>query len=191
MNQVGWVATAAHRMVTGRFGRRSGHRTPLEETCSCQSALDRGRNIVWVSQATEALPPTPNIQNPGKPKYRDRFKPIDKSVLALPEPRRERDRNHVKAVAQHHCLICGRRPADAHLRFAQSHALGRKVSDEYAVPLCRGHHREVHHCGDEAAWWRNVAIDPLIVARALWLETHPLPVATAELRPAAEGSDIR
>jgi hypothetical protein len=48
-------------------------------------------------------------------------------------------------------LVCGRRPADA--RFAQSPALGRKVSDEFTVPLCRGHHREVHRCGDEAAWW--------------------------------------
>jgi len=48
-------------------------------------------------------------------------------------------------------LVCGRRPADAHhLRFAQSPALGRKVSDEFTVPLCRGHHREVHRCGDES-----------------------------------------
>jgi hypothetical protein len=43
------------------------------------------------------------------------------------------------------------------------------------VPLCRGHHREVHRCGDEAAWWKNAGIDPGISARALWLETHPLP----------------
>src|SRR5208282_3436228 len=94
---------------------------------------------------------------------------------ALPEPRRIRDRNHVKSVAQHPFLIFGRRPADAHhLRFAQSRALGRKVSDEYTVPLCRGHHREVHHCGDEAAWWKTVGIDPTIAARALWLDTHPL-----------------
>ena len=29
-----------------------------------------------------------------------------------------------------------------HLPFAQPRALGRKVSDEYTVPLCRAHHRE-------------------------------------------------
>ena len=103
-------------------------------------------------------------------------KAIDKSALALPEPRRIRDRYHVKSVAQRPCLICGRRPADAHhLRFAQSRALGRKVSDEFTVPLCRGHHREAHRCGDEAAWWRNTGIDPTISARILWLESHPLP----------------
>ena len=133
--------------------------------------------------------PTPHAR---KANHRARPKAVDKSVLSFPEPRRVRDRNHVKAVAQHPCLICDRRPADAHhLRFAQSRALGRKVSDEYTVPLCRGHHREVHHCGDEAAWWRNAGVDPVIAARALWLETHPLPVATDEARPAAEGKDIR
>jgi len=61
------------------------------------------------------------------------------------------------------------------LRFTQRRALSRKVSDEFTVPLCRGHHREVHRCGDEAAWWRKVGVDPTIVARALWLQTHPLP----------------
>jgi len=42
------------------------------------------------------------------------------------------------------------------------------------VPLCRGHHREAHRCGDEAAWWKNAGVDPARAARALWLETHPL-----------------
>ena len=101
---------------------------------------------------------------------------IDKSRLTHPEPRRFRDKEHVRFVAKQACLICGRRPADAHhLRFAQHRALGRKVSDEFTVPLCRGHHREAHRCGDEAAWWKNAGVDPTITARALWLETHPLP----------------
>jgi hypothetical protein len=72
-------------------------------------------------------------------------------------------------------LICGRCPADAHhLRFAQSRALGRKVSDEFTVPLCRGHHREIHRHGDEAAWWAKLGIEPLDVATSLWRESHPL-----------------
>jgi hypothetical protein len=99
---------------------------------------------------------------------------IEKSGSA-PEPRRIRDREHVKFVAGHPCLICGRRPADPHhLRFAQSRALGRKVSDEFTVPLCRGHHREVHRSGDEAAWWAKFGVEPLRAADALWRETHPL-----------------
>src|SRR5262249_34017699 len=62
-----------------------------------------------------------------------------------------------------------------HLRFAQPPTLGRKVSDEFTVPLCRGHHREVHRCGDEAAWWDKTAIDAAAAARELWLKSHPLP----------------
>ena len=101
---------------------------------------------------------------------------IDKTILAIPASRRIRDREHVKSVARQPCLVCGRIPTDAHhLRFAQSRALGHKVSDEFTVPLCRGHHRELHRWGDERAWWNKSGIDPVILARALWLKTHPLP----------------
>jgi hypothetical protein len=44
----------------------------------------------------------------------------------------------------------------------------RKVSDEFAVPLCLGHHRAVHRSRDERAWWRQAGIDPIKVARRLW-----------------------
>ena len=119
---------------------------------------------------------SPRERNDAKRRTRRGSKLIDKSLLTLPEPRRIRDREHVKSVAKRPCLICGRQPSDAHhLRFAQSRALGRKVSDEFTVPLCRGHHRDVHRCGDEAAWWKSAGVDPVVVARALWLETHPLP----------------
>ena len=104
---------------------------------------------------------------------------IDKSVLSLPEPRRIRDREHVRSVMRNGCLVCGRTPSDAHhLRFTQKRALGRKVSDEFTVPLCRGHHRELHRHGDEAAWWTKLGVDPLGAARFLWLESHPLPEGT-------------
>jgi hypothetical protein len=129
-----------------------------------------------VSSKSEALPaPLPTTRSKGSRK-RGRREAIDKSVLTYAEPRRLRDREHVKFVASHPCLICGRQPSDAHhLRFAQSRALGRKVSDEFTVPLCRGHHREIHRNGDEAVWWMKAGIDPNVAARTLWLETHPLP----------------
>ena len=85
-------------------------------------------------------------------------------------------------MAKQPCLICGRKPADPHhLSFAQHRALGRKVSDEFTVPLCRGHHREVHRSGNEAAWWTNAGVDPTVTARTLWLETHPLPKSTEQM----------
>src|SRR6516164_578570 len=101
---------------------------------------------------------------------------IDKTALVFPEPRRVRDRDHIRHLIKQPCLVCGRRPSDPHhLRFAQSRALGRKVSDEFTVPLCRGHHRELHRHGDEAGWWQKLGLDPNRAARALWLKTHPLP----------------
>jgi hypothetical protein len=65
------------------------------------------------------------------------------------------------------------------LRFAQPRALGRKVSDEFTVPVCRVHHRELHRHGDEAAWWQKIKIDPLPIARWLWQHARPnaMPVA--------------
>ena len=128
--------------------------------------------------ANSKRPETFSATSPEDTDNRPRSTAVNKSVLTLPEPRRIRDRDHVKFVAENACLICGRQPADAHhLRFAQSRALGRKVSDEFTVPLCRGHHREVHRSGNEVTWWSKVGIDPSVTARALWLETHPLVVS--------------
>jgi len=98
---------------------------------------------------------------------------IDKSVLAVDAPRRYRNREHLRSVAKEPCLICGRKPSDPHhLRYVQPRALGRKASDEFAVPLCRVHHRAVHRAPDERAWWQTVGIDPIKVARKLWKDTR-------------------
>jgi hypothetical protein len=98
---------------------------------------------------------------------------IDKSALALNEPTRIRDAAHLKFVASKPCLICGRNRAQAHhLRFAQPKAMGRKVSDEYTVPLCSLHHQMLHQTGNEIAWWEYQKIDPLKVAVELWRQSR-------------------
>lgn len=90
--------------------------------------------------------------------------------LAFPkEPRRTRNKLHLAFVRSQACLICKKTPADAHhLKFAQPRALGRKVSDEFTVPLCRCHHQELHLNGNENAWWTNMQISPLPIAKELW-----------------------
>ena len=91
----------------------------------------------------------------------------------LPNTIRLRDKEHCKFVANQPCVVCGRVPSDPHhLRFAQPRALGRKVSDEFTVPLCRVHHRELHRKGDESAWWQAIKIDPLPLALKLWRQTR-------------------
>jgi hypothetical protein len=98
---------------------------------------------------------------------------IDKSMLALREPRRYRDKEHRNFVCLQPCLVCGRTPCDGHhVGYAQPRAFGLKVSDEFTVPLCRVHHRALHRAGEEAAWWKEVGIDPITAARKLWKETR-------------------
>jgi DNA recombination protein Rad52 len=99
---------------------------------------------------------------------------IDEFSLPLAQPRRRRDKVHLRFVASQPCLICGRHPSDPHhLRFAQPRALGMKVSDEFTVPLCRGHHRQLHQAGNELSWWKTLNTDALTAARQLWEQTHP------------------
>jgi ERF superfamily len=94
-------------------------------------------------------------------------------AVGFPKTRRRRDKAHLQYVASKPCLVCGRAPCDAHhLRFAEPRALGRKVSDEFTVPLCRTHHRQVHNRGDERAWWEEVRINPQPIARQLWSDTR-------------------
>jgi ERF superfamily len=116
---------------------------------------------------------------------------IDKSVLALPAPRRYRNREHLRYVAQQSCLVCGRKPSDPHhLSFTQPRALGRKVSDEFAVPLCRGHHRAVHRSRDERTWWKQAGVDPIKIARKLWKETLGTGKWSPERQAVARANDI-
>jgi hypothetical protein len=135
-----------------------------------EDAFERRLSELPSSDAAAAGPEaiaTTKSTDPGQ------MKGIDKSILTVAAPRRYRNREHLHYVAKQACLVCGRKPSDPHhLGFTQPRALGRKVSDEFAVPLCRGHHRAVHHSRDERAWWRQAGINPIKVARRLWRETR-------------------
>jgi hypothetical protein len=112
------------------------------------------------------------------------------SVRPLGKTVRLRDKDHRKFILRQPCLVCGRVPSDPHhLTFTQPRALGRRVSDEFMVPVCRVHHRELHRSGDEATWWRRLNIDPIPVALRLWQQTRadgeiaPLPQVRAVKSP--------
>ncbi len=98
---------------------------------------------------------------------------IDKSTLPISAPRRIRDKEHLRYVASQPCLVCGRSPGHAHhIRFSQPRAMGRKVSDEWTVPLCATHHRALHTVGDEEKWWTVRGIDPIACAERLWQKSR-------------------
>jgi hypothetical protein len=144
-----------------RPSRYYGRRQDLVTRDRAQSR----RNLeVQPSADTSIIPASPGLV-PGQ---------IDKSVLTIAEPKRLRDKAHLRFVASQPCLVCGRQPSDPHhLRFAQPRALGLKVSDEFTVPLCRGHHRQLHQAGNEVAWWENLKINALPIAKGLWEQTRP------------------
>jgi hypothetical protein len=147
-------------VVEGAFGARVGELT-VDDASGL--ALDLSAAFVEPSSAVGLLGPVKNAV----------AWHIDKGALPLGEPRRYRDREHLRFVSAQSCLICGRRPTDAHhLRFAQPRALGRRVSDEFVVPLCRSHHRALHRHGDELAWWHSNKVDPVEVAQQLWQRTR-------------------
>jgi DNA recombination protein Rad52 len=136
----------------------SRHYTPVTEQLRKESADQK-----QTSSAPPLVPRGPD-PIPGR---------IDKSKLAIAEPKRLRDKAHLKFVASQPCLVCGRQPSDPHhLRFAQPRGIGLKVSDEFTVPLCRGHHRQLHQTGNEAGWWENLKIDAIGIAKDLWKQTH-------------------
>jgi hypothetical protein len=126
-------------------------------------------------------------QIPSLPKKRSRkvtVGPLGKAV-------RLRDKDHRKFVMRQACLVCGRVPSDPHhLRFTQPRALGRTVSDEFIVPICRLHHRELHRSGDEAAWWQKLNIDPVPVALRLWQQTQAGPSLTETTKDVTEASNL-
>lgn len=133
-----------------------------------------GEQDLQSPSANASLAPSGPIHYPAR---------IDKSALTFGEPKRLRNKAHLRFVASQPCLVCGRQPSDPHhLRFAQPRALGLKVSDEFTVPLCRGHHRQLHNGGNEAAWWEDLEINALEIAKGLWEESHGRAVAVEPVR---------
>ena len=150
----------------------------LSELAQADSAEADPARVDPAEKPASAEPPGNQVAATRRPVSRDLADEagapgIDKSTLTIAAPRRYRDRQHLHHVAKQPCLVCGRKPSDPHhLRFMQPRALGRKASDEFAVPLCRGHHRAVHRAGNEAAWWKAAGIEPAKVARKLWRQTR-------------------
>jgi len=174
------LTAADARLVEDAFERRLSE---LPSSDAAASSIEGSLPLVAGPQVIAA----------GESTDRGRAKGIDKSMLTVPTPRRYRSREHLRYVMQQPCLVCGRKPSDPHhLRYMQPRALGRKASDEFAVPLCRGHHREMHRARDERAWWKQAGIDPIKVARRLWKETHAMgdPRSRREAVPRPNGAPV-
>ena len=177
-----WFLFKAPRKSRRRLSRKDrGGAKPISQKTFVQHLSVENRCTAYVSADTQSpLPVAPASA----------LAQIDKSVLTIAEPRRLRDKSHLKYIATQPCLVCGQQPSDPHhLRFAQPRALDLKVSDEFTVPLCRGHHRQLHQVGNEIAWWEDLNIDALEIAKGLWEQTRPSS-APADTRVNAVGTSV-
>ena len=148
---------ATNRDVQNQFDQILGPKPEPRSTCS-----ENGTAVVNNSAADDQQPATAETVSP-----------LRKLV-------RQRNKVHLAFVAAQPCLVCQRSPCDAHhLRFAQPRTLGRKVSDEFTVPLCRDHHQDLHRYGNEVAWWANIQIAPIEAARDLWQASPDPDLSTA------------
>jgi hypothetical protein len=160
-----------------------------------KEAVGQSLPVTSIAAGTEAAQASETTLSQKNPVRAENDAPtgINKSALAIAEPRRHRSKEHLRFVAKQACLVCGRKHSDPHhLGFMQPRALGRKVSDEYVVPLCRIHHRAVHRVTDEQVWWTQQGIDPVVVARNLWSDTrldrdaHSTPFKTESVAPSGD-----
>ena len=198
------LTAADAKMVEERFRARLSAIGPSQATCDRPAEGGMPDDLagheppravpdqIGVSGASDA---GPRQKAPTRSKKQSR----SDAIRALGKTVRLRDKDHRKFVLRQACLVCGRVPSDPHhLTFTQPRSMGRRVSDEFTVPVCRTHHRELHRSGDEAAWWQKLNIDPLPVALKLWQHTRadgeltPMKqaqaVTTADVKPAAQGA---
>jgi len=105
-----------------------------------------------------------------------RIKPAEKPTHKRPQQESLSHKAFIKLLP---CLTCGLPDhSDAHhIKPAcdwagKRHSGTQKPDDCWTVPLCRKCHNELHHHGDELAWWQAQfygVIDQCAVAAFLWL----------------------
>jgi ERF superfamily len=190
LNSADDAAAWAYRRLSAKNALMAGDAQIIEE--QFQARLSAMGNSQSGDEAANAAPVASSVPADALGRTMSEKAPTassksldSRAVRALGKTVRMRDKDHLKFVSRQACLVCAREPSDPHhLRFTQSRALGRRVSDEFTVPLCRIHHRELHRQADEAAWWARFNIDPVPVALQLWQQTrHNAGVASAEGQP--------
>jgi hypothetical protein len=171
------ISTIADEDALAVWAHRS---LPLKNTLTAEDA--EAIEMAYVAKLAgcseqQTAPPEPSAMEQDSSRA-EQESPSGALGTSLTKPARRRSKAHLAFVASQPCLVCKASPCDAHhLKIAQPRSLGRKVSDEFTVPLCRKHHRELHRHGNEAGWWANMDVLPLEIAKNLY-EAGPLRTAS-------------
>lgn len=96
--------------------------------------------------------------------------------LVIPKTKNIRSKKHIQRLKSLACMICSFSPVDAHhLLRAGGKGMGQKAGDNWAVPLCRLHHLELHQLGGEVEFFERRGMPYEGVKRyatELWEQTH-------------------
>lgn len=99
---------------------------------------------------------------------------IARSVVAVPpRPREGMSGAHLEDIRNMPCLGCGKAPRvdPHHLQRGldpKERGMGRRASDQHAIPLCRSCHRKAEATGDDEAVLASWGIDGRGLAKCLW-----------------------
>jgi hypothetical protein len=111
------LAATDAKLVEDAFERRLSELAPSATAKAADDAAPNAHVDVVGTQETLAKE-NGDLEQPDS---------IDKSVLVIATPRRYRNREHLRYVAQQACLVCGRKQSDPHhLRYLQPRALAAK-----------------------------------------------------------------
>ena len=87
-----------------------------------------------------------------------------RSRSVSPKTRLVRSAAFLGFVRQLPCLVCGTPPPvhAHHITYAEPSGMGRKVGDNWTVPLCGGCHHRLHNDPlGEKLFWADNGIDPM------------------------------
>lgn len=91
---------------------------------------------------------------------------IDKSVLAIGEPKRIVDKAYRKSFEHSTCVasrngtdLCGQDAVGAHMNDEGYSGISQKVSDDEILPLCHWCHTD-QHANPGTSWWYHKVLKP-------------------------------
>ena len=101
------LTAADARLLEVAFELRLSALLPSERSGSSVGSGSRGPSSFAGDDTMGTSPGPDDVGN-------DQPTGVDKSTLAVPAPRRYRDKAHLRYVAHQHCLLCARKPSDPH-----------------------------------------------------------------------------
>ncbi len=96
---------------------------------------------------------------------------IPKVMKHKPRKREGMSEEHLKMIRKLPCVVTGRRPVEAHHLLQGPgviRGMGYKSADQWAIPIHREVHHELHNFGNDQVFFERQGINSTALARELW-----------------------